>query len=165
MSKFFSDKRQFILLTGLPGSGKTKLGNHLSEKHGFYFINTDDNPTELEKLCLGDIDNYVAQWLKIHDLMCVEWGFKPRFSSRVLRLKTQGASLFWLTCEKRIAHTNWLEDNKNKGFDPRCWDIQVLEIEKAKLPTLEFITIETYCDDKPIPIEELTKKIFAKLGD
>ncbi len=156
-------ERQFILLSGIPGSGKTSLGNYLSKEHGFYFFETDSNWLEFTReLCLG-VDNFIARWLNRHDHMCLEWGFETSLLPYVLSFKNQGASIFWFTCDKQIARSNYLKAHPD---DPKgeCWDIQFKKIEDAGLPTSDFVIIETYHEGNPIPLEELTPKILSKRG-
>jgi hypothetical protein len=157
--------RQFILISGIPGSRKTTFGRYLKEKHGFYFFETDPKPNWdkfTEELGLG-VDNFVARWLNRHGNVCLEWGFDPCYLPYVLRFKKQGASLFWFTCDQHIARPNYLEAHSN---DPNgvYLDIQLKKIKDARLPTPDFVTIETYIDGKPIPLEELTTKVLSKSG-
>jgi len=157
-------ERQFILLSGIPGSGKTRFGNYLSKEHGFYFFETDSNWDEFKRECnLGGVDNLVARWLNKHEHVCLEWGFEPCCLPYVLRFKNQGANMFWFTCDQHIALSNYLKTHPN---DPKgvCWDIQFKKIEDAGLPTSDFVIIETYHNDDPIPLEELTQKILSKRG-
>jgi len=41
-----------IVLTGIPGSGKTTLGNKIASKYGFVFVKKDD----IQNALVGDID-------------------------------------------------------------------------------------------------------------
>jgi hypothetical protein len=161
-----STERRFILLTGIPGSGKTFLGNYLKNEHDFDFFETDLNWSEfMRELDLG-VDDFVARWHNKHgDCTCLEWGFDPFVPSylpTILSFKNQGASIFWLTCDKRIALLNYLE--KHIGSDPaaRGWDMQVNKIEFIGLPTSDFTIIQTYRNGNPIPLEELAQKILGR---
>src|SRR5208282_1469346 len=123
-------ERQFILLSGIPGSGKTSLGNYLSKEHGVYFFETDSNWTEfIRELGLG-VDDFVARWLSKHDHVCLEWGFKTCCLPYVRSFKKQGANIFWLTCDKDIARSNYLKAHPN---DPEgvLWYNQVKDIKNA----------------------------------
>ena len=164
-----STERQFILLTGIPGSGKTLLGNYLKNEHRFDFFETDTNWSEFwGELNLG-IDDFVARWHNRHgDRVCLEWGFDPfapSYLNYILSFKNQGASIFWLTCDKRIALLNYLEKHFSSDPAGRLWEIQVNKIEYVGLPTSDFAIIQTYQKGNPIPLEELTKKILSKHGD
>jgi hypothetical protein len=154
--------QQFILISGVPGSGKTTFSKYLEKNYGFYFIQTDYNHTELRELCFGDIGNYVTRWLKKHDHMCLEWGFLPKFLPRVLCLKNQGANIFWFTCNKDIALSNYLKAHREDDQDGAAWHRQIERIKNADLPTPAFVKIETRRDGNPIPLEELTAKIISK---
>jgi hypothetical protein len=156
-------ERQFILLSGIPGSGKTYLGNYLKEKHGFCFFETDANWDVFNReMRLGDV---VSRWLDKHDHVCLEWGFKPCYLPHVLSLKNQGARLFWLTCDKAIARPNYLQVHRKDDPTGEAYDKQVKRIEDAHLPTPDFIKIETSRDGKPKSPEELAQQILSKHGD
>jgi hypothetical protein len=156
-----STKQQFILLSGIPGSGKSRFGKYLRDKHGFHFIETDFDPIELDVLCSGDIHDYVARWVKRYNHICVEWGFKPCLLSRVLSLKEQGASIFWFICDKEIARLNYFEAHNNDLMAACAWYKQIYEISYVGLPTNDFFTIETYRDRNSI--EDLADEIFSHL--
>ena len=158
-------ERQFILISGIPGSGKTLFGNYFSKEHGFCFFNTDSNWAKFEtELRLG-VDDFVARWLKSYDHVCLEWGFIPCYLPIVLSFKKQGASIFWFTCDKDIARLNYLKAHTKDDPEGLLMKIQLERIKAAGLPTSDFVIIETYHDGNSIPVEELAPKILSKSGN
>ena len=155
-----STKEQFILLTGIPGSGKTYVGEHLRDKHGFFFYCTDLNG-------LAVTNDLVTQWLSLHGKkVCLEWGFHPCDLNLVLKLREQGATVFWLKCAEDIAFRNYCE--KHAENDPKGYYMikQLERIKAAGLPQSQgsnFIIIDTYPNRKEIPREELAQKILRRL--
>ncbi len=55
LNKVQNDNKKNILLTGFSGSGKTSIGNILSEKLGFLYFDTDKLIEELENLSINEI--------------------------------------------------------------------------------------------------------------
>ena len=170
--------RQFILLTGIPGSGKSVVGECLRDEHKFDFFPTDPNfsltdpyrnMSEFRREVELGVGDFVERWHKRHgEQVCVEWGFQPlginkfgkSFLDEIRSFKAQRAKIFWLTCDKDIAYLNWLNSPKNKNYNPACWGQQVCRIESVGLPTPDFIVIQTHPNRKPKSPEDLAQEIL-----
>ena len=166
-------KQQFILLTGVPGSGKTKIGERLrGENFKFDFFPTDPdiNWSEFRQEVALGVGDFVNRWYQRHgDKVCLEWGFDPfgknsfgqSFLDEILSFKDQGAKIFWLTYDKRIAYFNYVKKNAIKDPSGICWEIQMNKIEYVGLPTSDFIIIQTHPYGKPKLPEELAREILS----
>ena len=164
MSHFVTEK-QFILLSGIPGSGKTTVGEYLNEKYGFYLYETDKRWDEfINELRRLGVEKFIEKLLDENGTrVCLEWGFDPLvFLDDIISFKDHGASIFWLTCDRRIALLNYLKKNISKDPACICWSSQVNKIDYVGLPTSDFTIIQTYHNGNSIPFEELTQKILSK---
>lgn len=82
-----------LLITGIPGTGKTKIGNYLSENFDFIHVDMEDkDKININKIYINP-EIFVNDLVKINKNVVVTWGFVP--------------------CEEQIAHVNLF---KNKGF-------------------------------------------------
>jgi hypothetical protein len=151
-------RRQFILLTGISGSGKSYYSKHLKDDRGFYCIDTDTNDLMRTEAVFSNI-SFVSRRLSEHDSVVMEWGFMPQYLGCVLWLKHQGARLLWFRADLAIARTMYA---KSHPSDPNCllWDAQIQRIKEACLPTLDFQVVETYRDGSFRSLQELDKEIF-----
>jgi hypothetical protein len=90
---------QLLLLTGVPGTGKTTLGNYLREQHGFRHL---DFETNTRMTFLGDgseaqIRTRVNRLKKEGRDAVISWGFVPdQQLGFALILRTLGFSWIWL---------------------------------------------------------------------
>jgi len=157
-------ENQFIILTGIPGSGKTVYGEYLRSTHGFFFIETDkDERFILDAISprhLGLVDSYLKQY----PLVAVEWGFFPQLLECVLRLKNQGARLLWFfTAEEATARWAYCVKWEGNPHKLRLWEDQMQRIKNADLPTPDFQKIETFRDGSFRPYDGLDEECFRGL--
>lgn len=82
--------RKKILVTGIPWTGKTTIGNHLQEKHGFVHLDMESNgnreiiqktPKEfMDKIMFHDGNIIVTWWFPVHVVDIInsfgDYGFK-----------------------------------------------------------------------------------------
>lgn len=82
-----------ILLTGIPGTGKTAVGNHLQKNYGFTHYDFEDTPTL--NLFSQDKIGFITRALT-QDKVVISWGFMPYHQAEhVLEIKRRGFSLVW----------------------------------------------------------------------
>ncbi len=99
----FRIKNQFVLIAGIPGSGKSSYGEHLRSAYGFRFIETHEDQGFIKEAIIPN-PGLVSRYLDKHGRVAAEWGFLPRFLECVLALKEQGAKLLWFfTAEEATA--------------------------------------------------------------
>jgi len=84
----FLTNGQFILITGISGSGKSSYGKHLGKTHGYHFIPTDERTDFIGEAVYSN-DGLVARYRNKHGHVAVEWGFLPQLLHYVLALKEQ----------------------------------------------------------------------------
>lgn len=150
--------RQFILLTGISGSGKSHYAKHLEKDRGFRFIDTDTHDRMRTEAVFANAD-FVYRRLGEHDRVVMEWGFLPQYLGCSLWLKKQGAKLVWFAADPVVARSMYAKTHPN---DPNCqlWDAQMQRIREACLPTPDFQIVETYRESGFKSLNELDKEIL-----
>jgi hypothetical protein len=159
-------EKQFILITGVSGSGKTEYGQYLELAHEFLFIETDkcipfiEIATSPENPLQSDL---VRRYVDMLGLVVVEWGFQVRFLDHVIALNKQGGKLFWFTAPDECAFPAYLRKWGDSQWTRRAWKLQRESQRKAGLPTAHFQTIETTRPDGSFKThEELDKQILGQ---
>ena len=96
-----------ILITGIPGTGKTTLGEHLSRHHGFTHVDLEEEH-RADKL-VRDVDGFVQRLEATHKKLVFTWGFPPSLKTIevVLRLKELGYRLIWLDGNRDAARSTF----------------------------------------------------------
>lgn len=105
---------KIILLTGIPGTGKTKIGNYLKEKYNYFHIDleTPEKNSSLEFLSFSQLnlepDLLVEEIKKGKRDAVITWGFYPlAHDKKILRLQALGAKMFWLDGDRELALIAW----------------------------------------------------------
>lgn len=152
--------KQFILLTGISGSGKSSYAKHLEADYGFRYIPTDHHDENIREV-LEQNDGFVDRHLGDYPRVVMEWGFHPQFLGYVLLLKRQGARLLWFKADLTFARSQYLETHRQSDPSGLAWDYQVLQIRSAHLPTPDFKIVETVYDGKFRSHEDLDRIILS----
>lgn len=118
-----------ILITGIPGTGKTEIGNYLQKKCGFVHI-------DMEVIlhlpnCWQYVEDNITEAKKSDKDLVITWGFMPGVDDkRVLQLKRMGARLIWFDGNRRAARKAFL---KRATVSESLLDKQMRRIETADI--------------------------------
>lgn len=109
---------KIILLTGIPGVGKTKIGNYLKDNYSFYHIDLEDpginsSPEFVQFNQTNLNSDQLMQEISVHGKdAIITWGFYPvAHDSLLLTLQNLGAKMNFL-----ISKLKELIVMKFKGF-------------------------------------------------
>lgn len=83
------------LVTGVPGAGKTCLGEYLEKNHNFQHY---DFETNIYNDFINDKENFINKIKLSNKDMVITWGFGPDSGgiALVVYLRQNGFKLFWL---------------------------------------------------------------------
>jgi hypothetical protein len=129
-------KHDIILLSGIPATGKSTFARYLVQKHSFAHYDLECYPRgwphpELKEKWDTDRKAFVAQVLKHHDRIALDWGFPVRCLSWVKELLALGVRLIWFDGDVARARQEFV---KRGGIDVINFDAQVAAIENAGYP-------------------------------
>lgn len=158
--------KQFLLITGISGSGKSEYCSYLQRKYGFFHHEEDAQGrnfrTKQGQVIEPNNPNFVTLYLEKYDSVTMEWGFIPGlFLATVLGLKNQGAKLFWFRCPDERALENYSKKWNWNNARIQDWHAQINRIRKANLPTKDFQIVETMRDGRFRPHEELDNEVLV----
>lgn len=137
--------RKLILLTGIPATGKTTIGNYLRDNHDYHHIDFEDK-VSLNQFASNPLD--YLESLKDREKIVISWGFVPEEGqiSLVEFLVLQGFKLIWFEGDHVISLTKYIERDKRANLD--AYYYQMFRILSSKV--VDRITpqiINTYNDD------------------
>jgi hypothetical protein len=89
-----------ILLSGIPATRKSTFGRYLARNHGFAHYDLERHPRgwpkpELKELWERDTAAFIAQLLRYHDRIALDWGFPACCLPMVKELQALGVRLIW----------------------------------------------------------------------
>lgn len=118
-----------ILITGVPGTGKTTLGNYLADHHGFRHLDFEHIGTLQRFWQFGERGfrkQFAALKQKGQDTV-VTWGFVPDAQLGMVKLmRSLGFEWIWLDGDRGAARRVFLE----RGTVPEeLFDVQMAKID------------------------------------
>jgi hypothetical protein len=156
----------FLLISGIPATGKSRFGRYLSGTHSFVYYDLEHYAQgwphpELKSIWDRSRSEFVRVLRDLHPRVVLDWGFPVSFISWVQELLNEGVRPIWF--DGNIARAREILI-KRCGIDVRAFDDQVRSINKANLPALlHFDVVEALSDSgvlkKPSVILE---EIFGK---
>jgi hypothetical protein len=91
-----------VLITGIPGSGKTTIGKELEKKHEFKHVDMDE-PGTLTKFT-ENTDEFIKKLKGSRTNIVITWEFVPETQTDfVIQLKNEGFKLIWFDGNREAA--------------------------------------------------------------
>jgi hypothetical protein len=132
-----------FLITGIPGMGKTDLGNNLAKDFGFVHYDLED-PNTLNRL-LANPTQFIADIVSQSRDTTVTWGFNPEHQpsvSSVLQFRAAGFKLIWFDGNRPAALREFIK----RGTVPEIFFyLQMYRIEATKIiDTIKPVVIDPF---------------------
>jgi len=123
-----------ILITGVPGSGKTDIGDYLNTDHDFYHLNMElDGITHIQEFI--DDPTVFFQQFNEHSNVVVTWGFSTAHTERIQNgFLPAGFKWFWFDGNREASLSAF---RTRTGDDPMArldYNTQIANIANANLP-------------------------------
>jgi hypothetical protein len=113
-----------LLITGIPGTGKTTVGNILEKQHGFKHVDLEGAP--IEELYQNP-EMFIDNLWKLKQNIVLTWGFVPESQTEmVLMFKEKGFKLFWFDGDREAARKAF---NKRGDVPEELLDLQLGRID------------------------------------
>ena len=103
---------EFLLLSGIPGAGKSHFGRWLEDNHGYVHLDVEKDGclsahhlTKAWNDCFASLDvgPFVKSLHRLNKHVVVNWGFPPRFLNVVQRFKAAGLVPWWFDADHDAA--------------------------------------------------------------
>lgn len=113
---------RLLLITGIPGTGKTEIGKYLKRQNGFHHLDIEViiNSGKYGTNWLGKLEELIAQAKDKDTDLVLTWGFLPaQDHQRVQYLRTLGFTLVWFDGDKQAARRVFVKrgEPKETAFD------------------------------------------------
>ncbi|SRR6266568_3510048 len=129
-----------LLITGVPATGKTTLGDHLRDSRGFLHLNFEDQnswPAEARRPA-ASLADFVAQLERTGRPVVITWGFKPGSPAEAMvrELQGHGYKLIWLDGNREAARREFIKRNEllvvagHRPIPSELLDLQMARIDR-----------------------------------
>ena len=126
-----------VLLSGIPGSGKSSYGQALATHAGFVHLDLE-KPGVLKSYGLegawgsvfstGSAAELATALDALRAPVALDWGFPVRWLSAVASLANAGITPWWFDGDRSAARTAYVAREANNGD---AWDAQVRSIDQS----------------------------------
>ena len=129
-------EESFLLLSGVPATGKSTFGRYLAREHGFAHYDLECHPRgwphpDLKAAWEVSRQAFVAQLKQRHKRVALDWGFPVHCLPMVDELCAQGLRLIWFDGHRGRARAVFQERG---GLALTAFDAQVSAIDQAGYP-------------------------------
>ena len=163
-----------ILITGVPGGGKTTIGNHLKNHYGFYHVDLEDSTVNSSREFIQfnqvglDTNKLMIEINNRQKSTVITWGFGPERENdgdSVLELKRLGVKMFWFDGDRSLFKNAWKKAHPATPED--VFNMQINRINNQNIQRIyQPISIDPFDNitRDHRSIEEVVEEIFRKVG-
>jgi hypothetical protein len=151
---------KLLLITGIPGTGKTTIGDYLQEKYGFIHL-------DVEKIIFSHGNNSwqflidtISKAKELNLNTVITWGFMPgQDNNLVFELQKMGAKMIWFDGNRQAAEKAFVARGTVSKLD---FDKQMGQINKADIiGTFNPVVLDTFRrDDSFLPKDKIARKLL-----
>jgi adenylate kinase family enzyme len=117
-----------ILITGVPGTGKTTVGNYFAENKHFFHQDMEKDEFEPARRLRADVSGFLKE-LAPHEDIVITWGFSSFFQRDLIELlRSHGFILFWLDGDRIASFRAYMHREKHDDKEEYEYYGQLQEI-------------------------------------
>lgn len=149
-----------ILITGIPGTGKTSIGKYLELEKGFMHFDVENTLRLYGDGGVRMIDDFVN---KPGDKKIMTWGFIPVTDEPLVRyLQKLGFKMIWFDGNRDSARKEFLKRNDTPE---ELFDLQLGKIDRMNLEEFNPININTFDNEGNfLSREDIAELIFRNFN-
>jgi hypothetical protein len=154
-----------ILISGLPGTGKTFIGDHLADHNGFRHLDLEsrDGQALIDLLQQQRFDDFVREVAPNGEDVVLTFGYPPELLPVIEQLGIRGIKPIWLDAPILFSRRNWRPEPRQ---DPRSYGFQMAKIIDAHDRLDAFYANKKICvcnktADSFLPVNDIAELILT----
>ncbi len=154
---------RLVLITGIPATGKTTVGDYLRDEHGFKHLDFESGRL-WDYLSNGVmLDEHQIKKLKTQGRdVVITWGFVPDTQLAAVRaLRDLGFRWIWFDGDREVALREYLKHGRSRSD----WDRQLVKIAAHIDPVMESlapIVVNTFdAEAQRRPLDEVARDVLG----
>jgi adenylate kinase family enzyme len=152
-----------ILISGIPGTGKTTVAEYMRRQLGFQHVDMEADSFRLRRELERDPDAFLENLFRA-DRLVVSWGFSP-YTDRpgVDTLIAAGYKFVWLDGDHTVALRNFLNrENHDKRQEANYYGQMQMILSTELVDRMQPICIDPFQGDGFRPLEEIAAEIIER---
>jgi hypothetical protein len=160
------NRQRLVLICGIPGTGKTTMGEFLRKHHGFihldaeFFARTNPGPANFVwEQFLGVVQSHK----RTGESVVITWGFIPGVDDETIRsLQEMGFVLVWFDGDRVAARHAFLARG---DVSEELFDIQMARIDNLDLASFKPVYLNPFHNGKFRDRGEIAKELLRSGSD
>jgi shikimate kinase len=152
-----------LLFAGVPGTGKTALGEYMAEKHGFFHQDMEIAKFEPVRKFEEDPVSFLGSFASHEDIV-VSWGFGP-FNNReeIEVFIADGFKLFWFDGDRTASFRHFMRrENQDEKMELAYYSQMQMVITTRIIDLLKPVIINPFEDNGDFrPKEEIAQDVLS----
>ena len=151
---------KLLLITGIPGTGKTYMGDYLEERCDFKHFDMEKIIPSFGRNYWQFLTSAISEARESNKNIVITWGFMPGVDNdKILKLKEMGAKMIWFDGNREAAKKAFLARGT---VSEAALNIQMNRIENTDITRIfNPIVFNTFKDDGSfLTKEEITSKLL-----
>lgn len=117
-----------VLLSGVPGGGKTTIGEELARRYGFLHVDMEAERFKLASLALEDVQGFLGGVCHPGRNIALSWGFGPFACADAVRAIVDEEFVpFWFDGDRAWFYSSFMRRERDSGKPLRA--IRAMEVD------------------------------------
>ena len=122
-----------LLITGIPGTGKSKFGNYLADKCGYIHIDMESG--DYISTIVTNPTSFIENLVNRHNNIVITWGFIPSDEQiQIVNLfRNYSFKIIWFDGDRGAARRKFIERDQKNGPEYLKNSLAALDLQMGKV--------------------------------
>lgn len=127
-----------VVISGVPGTGKSWFGRWLQDEYGFVYLEADAGGMSEYRLNGLDGEAFVHQLRSLAPRVVLEWGYPVEFLPRLQAIQRGGVPTWWFDGDRAAARASYIRPRGDAEVTVAAFEKQLAAIERTWPALKEF---------------------------
>ena len=128
-----------LLITGIPGTGKTNLGNYLAAECGYIHIDMESG--DYISAIMTNPTSFIENLVNKHNNIVTTWGFVPSDEQiQIVNLfRNYDFRIIWFDGDRETARSKFIERDQKNGPEYLKSSLETLDLQMSRIENSEVV--------------------------